>query len=267
MDAVVAEVEEAFVAHWSLLGQWPGARLVDEGGVLRFETPIRKLPYNGVVRTGIERDADQVIAQVADAYARRGSDFFWVIHPSARPSDLDERLDAAGLRPVERATGMSLDLESWNSPPRGDAPAELVEVVDEAGLRAYEDLVITYWELDEADRELVARLNRHWSGARAKGHRWLALVDGKAVGKAYLSLAGPAGVASIYGMSVRREARGKGIAAALTHKLLEEAKALGCRRVVLHSTEMAVGVYARVGFVERCGLTFFATAQIWSGTH
>jgi hypothetical protein len=45
MNSIVREVEEAFVAHWSLLGQWPGARLVDEDGVLRFETPIPLLFY------------------------------------------------------------------------------------------------------------------------------------------------------------------------------------------------------------------------------
>ncbi len=35
-EPIVREIEEAFVAHWSLLGRWPGARLVDEDGVLRF---------------------------------------------------------------------------------------------------------------------------------------------------------------------------------------------------------------------------------------
>jgi GNAT superfamily N-acetyltransferase len=74
-------------------------------------------------------------------------------------------------------------------------------------------------------------------------------------------------VAAIYGMSVRPELRGHGIAGDLTETLLEHAKALGCRRVVLHSSEMAVGVSRRAGFVECCPLLFFATAPIWSGKH
>jgi hypothetical protein len=106
MDAIVREVEEAFVAHWSLLGQWPGARLIQQDGVLRFETPIRKLPYNAVLRTAIEDRADDVVARVVDAYAVREADFMWLVHPSATPDDLAARLEAAGLTRAERAIGM-----------------------------------------------------------------------------------------------------------------------------------------------------------------
>jgi ribosomal protein S18 acetylase RimI-like enzyme len=241
---------------------------VEEDGTLRFETPISKLPYNGVIRTLIEARPTDVVARIADSHSRRGAQLFWVVHPSARPATLPDALTAAGLEPVEVAAGMSLDLDSWR--PRATEPAadvELAEVVDEAGLSAYEDVVMSYWELDERDREHVTRLNRHWAGARAKGRRWVAFRDGAPVGKAYLSLAGPPGVAAIYGMSVRREARGLGIAGRLTDTLLAQAKELGSRRVVLHSTEMAIGVYRRAGFVERCELTFFATGRVWSGHH
>ncbi len=75
---------------------------------------------------------------------------------------------------------------------------------------------------------------------------------------------GPPGVAAIYGMSVKPEARGRGIAGGLTTILLRRAKEAGSRRAVLHSTEMAVGIYRRSGFVERCRFTAFATAQLWS---
>ncbi len=38
-EATVRDIEAAFVAHWSLLGRWPGAQLLDKGGILRYETP------------------------------------------------------------------------------------------------------------------------------------------------------------------------------------------------------------------------------------
>ena len=49
--SVIADIEEAFAAHWSLFGRWPKGELHDERGVLWFETPIAHLPYNGVLRT------------------------------------------------------------------------------------------------------------------------------------------------------------------------------------------------------------------------
>ena len=266
IDPIVREIEDAFVAHWSLLGQWPGASLVDEDGVMRFETPLTKLPYNGVIRTRIEDGAAEVAARVAAAYADRGSNFFWAVHPSSEPDDLADVLAGAGLELVEIATGMSLDLEA-REPVGRSSPSSVgfEEVVDEVGLRAYTDVSIAYWELEETDRDQVEVLNRHWFGERARGHRWLALNDGRVVGKGYLSVAGPPGVASIYGMSVLPEARGMGVAGALTETLVAQAKELGCKRVVLHSSEMATGVYRRAGFVERCKFRFFATAPIWSG--
>jgi hypothetical protein len=41
LDERTGEVEAALVGHWSHLGRWTSGRLVDEGGVLRYETPIQ----------------------------------------------------------------------------------------------------------------------------------------------------------------------------------------------------------------------------------
>ena len=65
-------------------------------------------------------------------------------------------------------------------------------------------------------------------------------------------------------MSVTPEARGRGIAQGLTTTLLARAKVLGCQRVVLHSSEIAVNVYRRAGFIDYCAMTVYATAPLWS---
>jgi ribosomal protein S18 acetylase RimI-like enzyme len=201
---------------------------------------------------------------VVERFRARGVQFFWLVHPSVHPADLSDRLAAQGLHAVDNATGMSLELAHWE----GTEPAAGVvyrEVLDAADLQAYQELTVGYWEVtDQRDVVLVGEFQRELGPDRAPGHRYLALVDGVPVGKGYLSLAGPPGVAAIYGMSVRPEARGRGIAGGLTTMLLTRAKEVGSRRVVLHSTEMAVGVYRRSGFVERCRFTVFATAPLWS---
>jgi ribosomal protein S18 acetylase RimI-like enzyme len=71
-------------------------------------------------------------------------------------------------------------------------------------------------------------------------------------------------VAAIYGMSVTPEARGKGVASTLTEVLLDRAESLGCRRVVLHSSEMAVGMYERAGFTRQCEMPVYANAALWA---
>ena len=58
---VVADIEDAFAAHWSLFGPWPKGQLHEEGGVLWFEIPIAHLSCNGVIRTRIDEGADVAI--------------------------------------------------------------------------------------------------------------------------------------------------------------------------------------------------------------
>ena len=137
-------------------------------------------------------------------------------------------------------------------------------MVDDEGLDTYLQLNLDYWELTEEEREPVSRLNKHWAGERARGKRLLAYADGAAVGKGYVSFAGPPGVAAIFGMAVRSEARGRGIASAMTQLLVEAARDAGCHRVVLMASEMAVGVYARHGFVAHCTIDVHATGSLWA---
>jgi GNAT superfamily N-acetyltransferase len=265
---LIAEIEDALFAQWSHFGRWPRGELHDEHGLLWFETPIRHLPYNGVIRTriGERTSAATTISTVIDRFRARHVQFLWVVHPSATPADLGDRLAAHGLAPVERMTCMSLELAHWEPSPLPEDVA-FEEVVSDDTMKSYTDLTARYWEIPDQERQLVAEFHRHWGPGRAPGHRYLAVTDGKAVGKAYLSLAGPPGVASIYGMFVPPEARGRGVARGLTATMLQRAKERGFHRAVLHSTDMAVGVYRRAGFVERCTITVFATASLWSDEH
>jgi GNAT superfamily N-acetyltransferase len=266
--SVVGDIEQALFAHWSLFGLSPIGELHDEAGLLWYETSIPGLPYNGVIRTrlGDDASADAAIADVVDEFRSRGAQFLWFDHPSATPSDLDRRLAGAGLAAVEQATCMSLELAGWEPGERPEG-VTIEEVVDDEGVREYTDLTIRYWEVPEQDRATLAELHRKWGVDGVPGRRFLARIDGEAIGKGYLSLAGPPGVAAIFGMSVRPEARGRGVASGITNVILARARELGCHRVVLHSSAMAVGVYRRAGFEPQCPLTVFATGQLWSDDH
>jgi GNAT superfamily N-acetyltransferase len=267
LNQQIREIEAALVGHWSHLGQWAAGALVDMGGVLRYETPIPHLPYNGVLRTAItERDPGEAVNAVVESFQRRGVPFIWWEHPSCMPQDLGSHLDRNGLAAVERVTGMAIDLDNWNDT-KPHADVRFVEVLDTQAMEAYEDLIVRYWELPPESQAMVASLNRFWGPGKLPAHRWVAYIDDIPVGKALLSLAAPKGVAAVYGMSVTPEARGRGIAGGLTTTLLKRAKALGCQRVVLHSSQIAVDVYRRAGFIDCCSMTVYATAPLWSGAN
>ena len=259
------DCEAALAAHWAQLGRLPGGTLREDDRLVWFQTPVGRLPYNGVVRTRLaEADADAEIAGVLAAMRARGAELWWALHPSATPHDLGDRLAAAGMRPVERMNYMALDLDGWTSPPPKNPRLEIAPVTDPAGERAYTELTFLYWEVPPAEQAAVAALHAAIDPAVFPGLRFLARLDGRPVAKAYLSWPGPPAVASVYGMSVHPDARGHGAAVALTVAMVEHARELGCHRVVLHSTDMAVRVYERAGF-RGCGTgTAYATAAIWS---
>jgi ribosomal protein S18 acetylase RimI-like enzyme len=261
----VDEIEEALVGHWSHFGRWPHGALVEEAGTLRYETPLVQLPYNGVIRTQISGDAEAVIESVLASFAAREVSCLWWHHPTATPSNIGEILSAHGLRLVEVAIGMSLDIRDRTRPQRLESEVDCVEVASDELMRTYSGLIFRYWEVPPESQELVEDVNRYWGPGRTPIHRWVALdALGEPIGKALLSLAAPSGVAAIYGMSVTPEARGKGVASTLTEVLLDRAESLGCRRVVLHSSEMAVGMYERAGFTRQCEMPVYANAALWA---
>jgi ribosomal protein S18 acetylase RimI-like enzyme len=65
-------------------------------------------------------------------------------------------------------------------------------------------------------------------------------------------------------MAVRTQARGRGIASAMTRLLVETARDADCHCVVLMASEMAVGVYARHGFAAHCTIDVHATGALWA---
>lgn len=252
--------------HWTQLGRLPGGQVHADEEIVRFETPVRHLPYNGVVRTRLPDGAaaDTAIAQVVRRHRRRDADLWWIVHPSATPADLGERLTAVGLRPVEQMNFMAMDLAAWQAPRAASGGVEFRIAEDPEDIRAYSKLTFSYWEIPPDEQAAVAELHEAILPGAFPGHRYLATLDGRPVAKAYLSFAGPPGVAAIYGMSVLPEARGHGIAVGLSAAMMTRAKQDGCTHAVLHATDMAVGVYDRVGF-SRCGeATVFATAEVWS---
>jgi GNAT superfamily N-acetyltransferase len=262
---VIGDIEEALFTQWSHVGRWPGAVLHEDHGLLWFETPIAHLPYNGVIRTSAEGDVERLVSAVADTFRTRGVQSFWMLHPSSH-AELPELLVRHGVRPVERMTGMSVEL---GDRPRAALPSdvEFREVVGDRDMEAYVDLTMELFGIPAGERALVAAFHTYWGPGRIAGHRYIGWLGDAPIAKAYLSVAGPSGVASIYGMGVRPEARGRGVAAGLTATLLDRATTLGMTRAVLHATDMARSVYRRAGFVERCELQVYATVALYPDGH
>ena len=92
-DTDIEAIEEALVAQWSNFGQAPGGRFHEDDDLVWAEAPVTRLPYNAVIRTRLERNAERRIEQVVRHYRRRAVNFLWLVRPTtAQPENLAEEL-------------------------------------------------------------------------------------------------------------------------------------------------------------------------------
>jgi GNAT superfamily N-acetyltransferase len=247
VEQATAALERNLWSMWSVYGGGDGCLLVDEPGILRFETPVPYIPYNSVVRFQLDERVDATIDEILTGYRARSVPVFWAVHPSARPADLGARLAARGLVEAEIAPGMVLRLEQL--PPRGPVPEGIViEQVKPTDRDPW--IQVTTWRYS-LPPDAVPTLRSIMAAARfgepdSASLGWVARRDGVILSKVVAHFA--ADVVGIYAVATRPEARGLGLARLLTIHALEAARAAGTQIGVLHSTPMAVSLYEAIGF-------------------
>jgi ribosomal protein S18 acetylase RimI-like enzyme len=254
IDAVTESRATSLLEHnlwsmWSQFGRAPGCRLIESATVTRFETPIGRRPYNTVLRFTVdrERDGEQQVDAVLAEYRRRGVPVTWIVHPSTRPTGLAALLAARGLRDAEPIDGMIARLDRVDT--RCTTPLDVtIEPVDGDNLDMFVDLVCVRYGLDTEGRAAVTAMARA-AGIGEEGsatQSWIARRGDTALAKATIHADGDC--VGLYGVATRPDARGRGLARAVTAAALDAARTAGQQLGVLHSTPMAVGLYRSIGF-------------------
>jgi ribosomal protein S18 acetylase RimI-like enzyme len=261
-DIAIKALEENLWGLWSYFGRGPGCALHDEYGALWFETPIPTLPYNGVLRFRVKDNVDRLIDRICKHYRKRNVPFFWVVHPSTVPSDLSEGLKKRALKEEDTASGMVANLSDLPESPPLPTGFEIREVDDEIAASYFYELIAWRWHIPPEAQPHLRAQNVVWQvGAPSSIVRcWLAWHEGTPVAKAALRIAG--GAAGLYGVATKPEARGRGLARALTLEVFRAAREAGQRLGVLHSTPMAKSLYAKIGFKDVAPFRLFASQSL-----
>jgi ribosomal protein S18 acetylase RimI-like enzyme len=242
---------------WSRFGRGAGCALHMDDDLSWFETPLRQLPYNAVLRCTVDDEVSPVVDRLVAHFAGRDVPFVWVVHPSARPANIADILERRGMRLAESFAGMARWLDAAPIVPAPPPGIDVVQVSTPAEREALLDLVAWRWQLPAESRILLPGVTRAF-GVGAPGsdvRAWLAMREGVPVAKILLHFA--AGAAGVYGVVTRPEARGLGIAAHLTQQALRAAWDAGHRLAVLHSTAAALPLYDRLGFRSMESFRFY----------
>jgi ribosomal protein S18 acetylase RimI-like enzyme len=248
---------EALDANFAELLAWyasfPGGMVERTGHAWICHSGVAFRALNAAcrLRDGVERRIDEVTATLAAP----GMPWRWLVGGSSRPTDLGDRLVAAGLAPLSDNPGMALDLDGFTEepPPTG---VTIERVSDEPGLARWREVNRRGLDLDPVRDEAW------WIAHRRPGFaddaplvNYVASLDGAPVAAA--ALFDGAGVAGIYNVATVPEARGRGIGRAVTAAAIAEGVRRGLRMAVLGSSEMGFPVYRRLGFREVSRLRSF----------
>ena len=255
-------LEENLWNMWGNFGRARGCSLHEEEDTLWFETPIPLLPYNGVVRFIAQDDLDNKINSIIKTYLQRGVPYMWILHPSAKPDDLKERLLKRGLMEVDNLPGMVTDLDELPIPENPPSGYDIFEIKDDSDIVNELEMIPWRWHFSDETLKHFCELNQSFRIGKpdTKLRVWTAFYKDKPVSKVVLHLS--AGAAGIYGVATKPEARGKGLARILTLEALWAAKKIGYKIGVLHSSEMAINLYKKIGFKVISNFTILATDDV-----
>ncbi|MEU5313948.1 GNAT family N-acetyltransferase [Streptomyces sp. NPDC021562] len=223
----------------------PGARVEHVGGVVRQVADAEG--WNGVLWTDLdETTADRAIAEQVDFFAAQGREFEWKVYGHDLPSDLGDRLAAAGFRPEPQETLMV---------------GEVARLSLDAGLP---DGVRVVPATDRADIELVVAVHEKAFGTDGSRLRHLllarlaeqpdsmvalvALAGDEPVSAARVELVPGARFAGLWGGGTVEEWRGRGVYRALVAHRARVAAAHGCRYLQVDALPTSRPILERLGF-------------------
>jgi GNAT superfamily N-acetyltransferase len=244
---LTAAIEENLFSLFRAMGRMPGGRLEETGEMIRYSTGLRSPMFNGVARSRVERVSPRLLDQP----------FFWWTGPQSAPEDIDDRLEAAGLRPAGvNWPGMAMalaDVDEEQARPEGVSvrPAH-----SDSELEAWGRVFCAAHDLPPwaADSWLEAARRFRFRGL--PWQHWVATLDSAPAGVGISHLGG--GVIGLYGIGTLPPARRRGVGAALTLVPILAARAEGYRAAILHATPDGERLYPRLGFREYCRISRFA---------
>ena len=259
IPALVTAIKGNLFEYYRYLGRSIQAEFYESPYLTWLLTGILHPFLNNIIRTQLAPDnVDDLIEETLTHFRSKNmTQLSWWAEQGSQPLDLAEHLLAHGLVYTEGGPGMAADLLALNEDITTPVDLTIERVIDSSTLQKWVDVCVLGFDLFGSERasfDLFAGLDFD-----LPLRSYMGCLKGEPVATAQLFLG--AGVAGIYCVSTVEEARRRGIGATIVLAALREARDLGYRAGILHSTTMGYSVYRRLGFQELCKMNHF----YWSG--
>lgn len=223
----------------------------------KFSSGIPIYMLNGVLNTKIPNEiVEETIKEIISFFEKKKLPFSWLTGPSSKPDNLNELLLKNGLTLALEAPGMACNLNKLSGKNEMITSLEIKKVENAETLKLWNDVVNTGFGIPKEGFDLFYKMvSLVFLNDNPSASAFLAYYNGKPI--ATSAVIYRFGVAGIYCIVTLKEERGKGIGSQITLAPLYEAKTLGYEIAILHSTEMGINIYKRIGFKEYCKVNRF----------
>ncbi|NNU80219.1 GNAT family N-acetyltransferase [Halovulum dunhuangense] len=247
--AAQAAMDTNMARFYGAYASVPGKTLIDRDGNILFYTGIPHPLFNGAIIARDERgDILAFETRLAEEIARHHAPALWWIASAAHTPAIENRLSALGLK--ERGTLPAMACALARLAPPGPLPGLHIEEAADAAARAdWAALAARATGFSPEAAQALCRLEEQIPPEALRGQRrFTASLDGQPVATASTVVTGT--VAGLYAVATLPEARGRGIAGALSLLALGLARDAGALTGVLQASDMGRPVYRRLGFAE-----------------
>ena len=255
--SILHTLENSMFMFPELPGRW---ELPTFPGVRAHATPHVSHPVGNLVgvSTLTEENADAVIVQVQDFFAKRRHAVGWWLNPSSTPVDLASRLEAAGFSRVIEQAGLALtDMQR-------DIRCNPSVTVRQATIADRDDVIRLYTAGYPLPEQLAAVYCDVLPLVESGSH-YLAFLDGVEGPVSVSSMFSPpdSTIAVMQGAATLNEHRGHGIYTAMMAKRLADARYMGKDTAVLQGDrKTSAPICAKLGFKEVCSIDFYAWGNV-----
>ncbi|MEV0738942.1 GNAT family N-acetyltransferase [Streptomyces sp. NPDC050549] len=221
-----------------------GARVERTGGVVRQVADADG--WNGVLWTDLdETDADAAIAEQVAYFTALGRDFEWKLYGHDLPTDLGQRLTAAGFTPEPQETLMIGEIAALALDPELPDGIRLLPATDRAGVDLVADVHEKAFGTDSSRlrSSLLARLAADPDTVVAV----VALAGDEPVSAARMELVPGTRFAGLWGGGTVESWRGRGIYRALVAHRAGIAADRGYRYIQVDASDQSRPILERLG--------------------
>lgn len=243
-DKILQAMEANLNVHMTYFSQFlEPVELIRVPGWTLVNSGLSDDTFNYVLDTHLEKTKiNEKIQEIIQKFATKP--FSWWVSPNDAPADLDQYLEQAGLENAESNVGMYLNLDAWmpsNFKPRG---LEIVRALDEKTLQDFASVLANDEESFQKYFSWIASVITDDDPLEF----YVGYVNGKPVTRGYMIFY--AGVAGLHMLSTTPDERKKGYGTAMQEFRLKRAKDLGYHIAVLQASTQGLPLYRQLGYKE-----------------